>query len=222
MHLRKFFSALLASVLAMMWIAACVLNPASTLAPAEPTIRLEPTERIETAEPVEAGTTPDAQSLEPTLPEPTAEPPAVDPSETAVPVLATAVTLPQTCEPTPADALGPFYVPGAPVRDQVGEGYSLSGIVRSSADCRPIAGAQIELWLAGPDGVYTDQYRAAVISGEDGAYHFLSHSPPAYGGRPPHIHILVSAPGYQVLVTQHYPDPGVTQAEFDLVLLPDA
>jgi hypothetical protein len=29
--------------------------------------------------------------------------------------------------PTPSDALGPFYVPGAPVRESVGQGYLLTG-----------------------------------------------------------------------------------------------
>ena len=219
MQLRRFYPALLVSVLVMMVLAGCTSNPTTTPAPVEPTLMIEPTKPLET---VEAVNTPVAASPEPTLAEPATEQPTVVPSETASPDLATAVTVPQTCEPTPMDALGPFYTPGAPVRGQVGEGYSLSGVVRSAADCQPIAGAQVEFWLAGPDGVYADQYRATVFAGEDGAYGFLSHFPPAYGGRPPHIHILVSAPGYQVLVTQHYPSPGASQADFDLVLLPEA
>jgi hypothetical protein len=30
---------------------------------------------------------------------------------------------PLKCTPTPADSLGPFYAPDAPVRAKVGEGY---------------------------------------------------------------------------------------------------
>jgi protocatechuate 3,4-dioxygenase beta subunit len=44
--------------------------------------------------------------------------------------------------------------------------------------------------------------------------------PVPYGGRPPHIHIRVTAPGYRELVTQHYPEAGQTKANFDLVLEP--
>jgi protocatechuate 3,4-dioxygenase beta subunit len=44
--------------------------------------------------------------------------------------------------------------------------------------------------------------------------------PVVYGGRPPHIHVRVFAPGFQTLVTQHYPTAGQTEATFDLVLLP--
>jgi protocatechuate 3,4-dioxygenase beta subunit len=116
--------------------------------------------------------------------------------------------------------LGPFYTPGAPVRNQVGQGYVLTGVVRSGADCSPVPGAQIEFWLAGPQGEYGDQWRATTFSAADGSYRFESHVPPPYSGRPEHIHILVSAPGFETLVTQHYPAQGSEQSVFDLVLAP--
>jgi len=125
----------------------------------------------------------------------------------------------QSCQPTRADVEGPFYKSGAPQRDKVGEGYMLQGVVRSSADCAPIPGAQIEFWMAGPDGEYTDNYRASEIVGEDGAYRFESHFPPPYSGRPSHIHLRVSAKGFQTLITQHYPQKGDTGAILDLVLI---
>jgi protocatechuate 3,4-dioxygenase beta subunit len=124
------------------------------------------------------------------------------------------------CQPTPADSLGPFYEPGAPLRSKVGEGYLLSGVVRSAEDCRLLAGATIELWMAGPDGRYSDRYRARVVSAENGRYSFESPVPVGYGGRPPHIHIRVTAAGYRTLVTQHYPEPGDGAASMDLVLRP--
>jgi protocatechuate 3,4-dioxygenase beta subunit len=83
-----------------------------------------------------------------------------------------------------------------------------------------IPDATIEFWLAGPDGAYADEYRATVIVDQNGAYRFESHAPPPYSGRPPHIHVRVTAPGYQELVTQHYSQQGQTQAIFDLVLMP--
>jgi protocatechuate 3,4-dioxygenase beta subunit len=125
-----------------------------------------------------------------------------------------------TCTPTEPDALGPFYKAGAPERESVGKGYVLMGMVKSSADCSAVKGARIELWLAGPDGGYGDDYRAIVFSDASGSYRFQSNFPPAYAGRPPHIHLRVSAKGFETLVTQHYPAKGKTEATFDLVLVP--
>lgn len=128
---------------------------------------------------------------------------------------------PYQCPPTPPDADGPFYRPGAPVRNRVGTGYGLTGEVKSAADCRVIGNAKIELWMAGPDGLYGDAWRATLFSRPNGRYAFSSHFPGPYGTRPPHIHLIVNAPGYQELITQHYLMPGTTGAVFDLVLIPD-
>jgi protocatechuate 3,4-dioxygenase beta subunit len=87
-----------------------------------------------------------------------------------------------------------------------------------STDCSPIAGARIEFWLARPDAQYDDEHRATLVADSSGAYTFQSNFPPAYGNRRPHIHVRVSAQGYKVLVTQHYPAKGNTQGSMDFVL----
>ena len=125
------------------------------------------------------------------------------------------------CPPTAAEPLGPFYEPGAPERSKVGQGYLLRGTVMSSGDCRPISRAQIEFWLAGPNGQYDDAHRATVFSDTAGGYRFESNFPPRYSFRPPHIHLRVSAAGFHTLVTQHYPVAGHTEGNFDLVLAPE-
>ncbi len=114
--------------------------------------------------------------------------------------------------------LGPFYEPGAPVRSSVGAGYVLTGRVRAAVTCRAIGRARIEFWLANPSGEYDDAHRATVIASRAGRYRFTSNRPVPYGGRPPHIHVRVTARGFRPLVTQHYPRPGQTSARFDLVL----
>ena len=124
------------------------------------------------------------------------------------------------CKPTPSDYLGPFYKAGARVRASVGTGYELNGVVRSSANCAPITNAKIELWLTAPGGDYDDDHRATIYSDDTGAYSFESNSPPGYSGRPPHIHIRISANGFSTLATQHYPEIGQKTGEFDLVLVP--
>lgn len=127
----------------------------------------------------------------------------------------------ETCKPTEPDMLGPMYKPDAPMRSSVGTGYILTGMVKSSKDCAPIKGAKIEFWLAGPDKEYDDKHRATLFSEASGAYRFESNFPPGYFGRPPHIHVLVSAAGFRTLVTQHYPKSETTGAAFDLVLIPE-
>jgi protocatechuate 3,4-dioxygenase beta subunit len=125
-----------------------------------------------------------------------------------------------SCEPTRPDMLGPFYEPNAPVRNSVGSGYVLAGTVLDAGDCEPVSGARIEFWLANPEGEYDDAHRATVPVGAGGEYRFESNVPVSYGGRPPHTHLKVTAPGYRELVTQHYPDAGQKRANFDLVLEP--
>ena len=124
------------------------------------------------------------------------------------------------CKPTTPDADGPFYRPGAPERNKVGAGYVLSGTVKSAVDCSALANAKIEIWMNGPDGRYGDDWRATLYPDKDGGYQFESHLPVAYGSRPPHIHIIVNAPGFKELITQHYPDRKAASATFDLVLIP--
>lgn len=144
----------------------------------------------------------------------TAFPPALGRSQNSI------ADLESACEPTPPDIIGPFYKPDAPVRDWVGYGYMLTGKVLSARSCTPLIGARIEFWLVGPNGLYSDSYRATTFSREDGSYRFMSHFPPPYGSQPPHIHIRVTAPGYEELITQHYPQRGTTTAQLPLVLLP--
>lgn len=124
------------------------------------------------------------------------------------------------CAPTAPDALGPFYEPGAPVRSKVGTGgYVLSGRVMAARTCRPLARARIEFWLVNEQGEYDDAHRATVFSRRDGRYRFESNGPVGYEGRPPHIHVRVTARRFRTLVTQHYPRGSRPRATFNLVLV---
>src|SRR5687768_116766 len=65
------------------------------------------------------------------------------------------------------DALSPSYRPGAPVREVVGQGHVLTGTVRSSRDCAPVAGARVELWPEIAGQGHPDGQRATVLTGAD-------------------------------------------------------
>lgn len=126
-----------------------------------------------------------------------------------------------TCSPTPPDMEGPFYRANAPERASTGRGVVVSGVVRSSAGCRPLAGARIEWWSANSRGAYDDQHRAVLRSDDAGRYRYETDVPGRYPGRPPHLHLRVAAPGHRTLVTQLYPAPGQTALVGDLVLVPE-
>jgi protocatechuate 3,4-dioxygenase beta subunit len=123
------------------------------------------------------------------------------------------------CETT-TDILGPFYRPDAPVRSDMriknakGQQVVLSGQIKHK-DCKtPLKNACVELWHCDGDGVYDNsspdfKYRAKTYCDENGNYNFKTIVPVPYdvgGGyiRPAHFHMLVSATGYQCLITQLY------------------
>jgi catechol 1,2-dioxygenase len=140
-------------------------------------------------------------------------------------------TPPGATEPT---VLGPFYVPGSPLR-----GYGDSIIEQAAGlpawvhgrvldlDGNPIAGAELDVWQNGDDLLYAVQnpdapeehLRGRFLAREDGSYAFLGVRPVSYPiphdgpvgrmlaatgrhpWRPAHVHMIVSAPGYQKLTT---------------------
>jgi protocatechuate 3,4-dioxygenase beta subunit len=129
------------------------------------------------------------------------------------------------CIPTEADALGPYYVAGTVLTDNLnrfgkpGDPLVVEGkILSSSDDQAPIAGALVEVWQTDGDGNYhpednghVDDYddgdidlRGAVRTDEVGVYRFDSVVPGAYVPRPRHFHYRITAPGHQPLVTQLY------------------
>jgi Carboxypeptidase regulatory-like domain len=111
------------------------------------------------------------------------------------------------------DPLSPSYRPGAPVRDVVGHGHVLTGTVRSAADCAPIAGARVELWPEIAGQGHPDGQRATVLTGPDGGYRFQSDPPE-------HIHMLVSADGFEAVASNRYHPEGRPDGRFDVLLPP--
>ncbi len=123
------------------------------------------------------------------------------------------------CETT-SDILGPFYRPDGPLRSNLrikgekGEMVELLGKIKHQDCTTPYKNAKIELWHCGADGVYDNstaefRYRGTTFSDEKGNYSFKTILPVAYdagGGqiRPAHFHMMITAEGYQPLVTQLY------------------
>jgi protocatechuate 3,4-dioxygenase beta subunit len=102
----------------------------------------------------------------------------------------------------------------------VGNGFVLSGVVRSGIDCTPIRGARVELWLRAPDGNYDDAHRATVITDANGRYRLQSNVPGAAGFQP-HIHLRITVTGFRTLETIYMLQPGTSAGTLDVVLEPE-
>lgn len=126
-----------------------------------------------------------------------------------------------SCSPTRPDVEGPFYKPNAPERATTGHGLLVTGTVRSASGCGPLPGARIEWWSINPRGDYDDDHRASQPADGDGHFRYETDFPIRYFGRPPHLHVRISAPGHRTLITQLYPKPGQTSLTIDFVLMPE-
>ena len=124
------------------------------------------------------------------------------------------------CPPTIDDGAGPFGRGAPPRRAKIGTGHVLTGIVLSSADCKPLAGARIHLWQSNRRGQYVRSGSATVVTDKAGRFRFEGPRPVAYEGRPPHIHLRVLAAEHEVLFTRYVPAPGATRGFIRLVLVP--
>ena len=123
-------------------------------------------------------------------------------------------------------------VPGTPLY--------ISGTVRD-LDGKPIAGAVLDVWQADPDGAYEAQLevdearlRAKYAAREDGTYCLRTVGPKGYAipmdgpvgdligrtaishFRPAHVHFLLTADGYQPLIT-HLFQEGAEYLDSDVV-----
>jgi catechol 1,2-dioxygenase len=124
---------------------------------------------------------------------------------------------------TTTDILGPFYRPGAPLRNNLrlpgssGAPIVLKGIIFKEDGKTPVNNAFVEIWHCDEHEVYDNasddyNYRGALKTKADGKYAFKSILPVPYKAdpnseaswRPAHIHMRVSVPGQQDLITQIY------------------
>ena len=123
---------------------------------------------------------------------------------------------PARCTPgTRSRSAGPFYTPETPRRDSLrepgtaGEPLVFQGLLLSR-DCRPLAGAVIDLWHADEHGHYDNRgfrYRGHQFTDAAGAFRIETIRPGHYTGRTPHIHVRVQGEGTPLLTTQvFFPD----------------
>ncbi|MEI7524964.1 MAG: hypothetical protein WCJ95_11575 [Mariniphaga sp.] len=125
--------------------------------------------------------------------------------------------------PTTTDILGPFYRPGSPLRtnlrlsNSMGTPIVLKGYIFKEDGKTPVNDALVEIWHCDENEVYDNvsdeyKYRGGQKTKADGKYEFKSILPVPYKAdpndesswRPAHIHMRVSVPNQQDLITQLY------------------
>jgi hypothetical protein len=118
--------------------------------------------------------------------------PAPDPPAPAEPDAPEGEPAPQrrTCEATESNPGGTNnYIPGAPERKALGEGFVIEGFVRQSAGCEPLEDVPVQVWLATETGGEQDN-RATVRTDADGRYRIETPpTVPQFGE--PNIHVGV-------------------------------
>lgn len=139
------------------------------------------------------------------------------------------------CVLTPAQTEGPYFVDErlerADLRNDPATGKVVAGVplqltlrVSSLAGgvCRPLTGAQVDLWHCDADGVYSDAgdpgfhtrgtrfLRGFQRSGADGRVRFLTIYPGWYDGRTVHIHFKIRPREGGEFTSQLYFDDALT------------
>jgi protocatechuate 3,4-dioxygenase beta subunit len=130
-----------------------------------------------------------------------------------------------SCEKTPAEMKGPFPIktPAELMRanivtDRKGVALLINlKIQDQSEDCKPIAGAQVDVWHCDAEGNYSEYganrlqeadyrnvsfLRGRQTTDQNGEVSFISIFPGWYPGRAPHIHVEVVKDGKSLLATQ--------------------
>ncbi len=125
------------------------------------------------------------------------------------------------CKPTEGDVPGPFERLDAPRRAKIGTGHVLLGRVLRATDCQPVRGAVVTLWQAGPNGyVYRPRGRGSVVTDRSGRFRFEGPVPASSGARPPHIHMAVTHPAFEELLTRYVVRRGAKTGRMTIVLTP--
>ncbi len=124
---------------------------------------------------------------------------------------------PRNCEATESNPGGTNnYIPGAPRAESLGQGFVITGLVRSARGCRPLDDVRVQVWLATETGGEQDN-RASVRTDENGRYRIeTAKTVPQFGE--PNIHVGFDDPGYREVFIRRVVDLDDKRAVVDLTL----
>jgi hypothetical protein len=124
---------------------------------------------------------------------------------------------PRRCEPTESNPGGTNnYIPAAPELDSLGDGFVITGLVRSANGCRPLEDVRVQVWLATETGGEQDN-RASVRTGPDGRYR-IETAPTINQFGEPNIHVGYDDGEYGEVFIRRVVDLDDRRAVVDLTL----
>lgn len=89
------------------------------------------------------------------------------------------------------------YRPNAPVVENLGTGWTLTGVVREAGSCTPLPGVRIQVWAATDrGGERTPSNHGSVLTDADGRYTMPFSEIRPQGGQL-HVHIAHDDPGHE-------------------------
>lgn len=140
------------------------------------------------------------------------------------------------CVATLAKTLGPCHTKHVPVRNDVTEGVAglpmrLSLRIVEADSCKPVEGADVEIWHVNAHGVYSGHaarmcndgeaaaksaqfLRGRQITNDAGVVNFLSVYPGWYPGRTVHVHLRILVAGRELLISQLLFDDALSDIVF--------
>lgn len=127
---------------------------------------------------------------------------------------------PRNCEATDSNPGGDNnYIPGAPELDDLGDGFTITGRVRSAGGCRALEGIPVQVWLATQTGTERDN-RATVFTGPDGVFRIETDPTiPQFGE--PNIHVGYDGERYEPVFIRRVVDLDDEEAVVNLTLSED-
>ena len=113
------------------------------------------------------------------------------------------------------------YHPGAPLVENLGSGFLVSGRVRRAVDGAPLPGVRIQIWAAtARGGEYDPSNRGSVLTAADGSYRLeMIQIVPNFGQ--PHAHLAYDDGTYNtVFLRPVMPSAHDTSIAADFILAP--
>lgn len=153
---------------------------------------------------------------------------AMRPIMTAIMALATVqITAPPALAQTTCTATETMrggannYRPRAPLVENLGTGWKVSGVVRAAGSCAPIAGVRVQVWSATDRGGEREpSNHGSVLTNAEGRYTMEISEIRPQGGQL-HIHVAYDDPGYEPLFLRPVLGRGDTEEMMvDFVLQP--
>ena len=123
----------------------------------------------------------------------------------------------RSCEATESNPGGTNnYIPDAPEAESLGDGFVITGRVRSARGCEPLEGVRVQVWLATETGGEQDN-RASVRTDADGRYRIETDpTVPQFGE--PNIHVGYDDGEYGDVFIRRVVDLDDRRAVVDLTL----